>query len=663
MLEQAKTPSGGVPTHIERWLLPGCLAAAVFALYCLTLSGVHTYDALTYINDVNGRTGLFFHPHHLLYSPTGWLLWQAARLVGYSGNAERVLQLMNALAGVTCGWGLYRLTLHLTGQMVPALVAASLVWFNFATWYFSVEVEVYLVALVWLVATLWLLVELVTTPRPRTPFLLGLALGGAALYHQTNGLLVGVTLVAVLLAPLTRRQKLSSLLVCGAIAGSCVAVGYGSVGFLVNGYRSPTQFFDWVLFFAKTGWWGHAIRDRWSDLGAGLSNTISPQDAWPYWVGIGIVLLIGSHNLRRWWRVVLVCLAWIGSYGAFFAWWEARNIEFWIAALLPVWLLVGLSVAVGRQRWRGWASGTLGLLGCALLGWHNYPLIEQRGDPALDPDRHVSVQVRDQTLPDDLVIEPGGVLELYLSYYEGRSNVRTINSALFDTGGDIERALAQLDGYIRTNLQAGHAIMVGRNALQLPPNLRERHDVPQTRLDTFWLPYRAVMIPAVAREGETVFWRIPSAGERAMRQGWQWTTFDWGWQATNVVDQQLKEGWCFNPGVDPMLASPVLGIETAELEAVEVTLATSASGQQAQLFLGGPDGSLREEMSVRWELIADGMPHRYTLPLSRTADWPAIVSMIRLDPVAVGDGTPATRTCVQQVRFTRSTSSGAPSLP
>src|SRR5215210_5296526 len=108
-----------------RWLAPALLFAVTLTIYLLTLSDVHTFDALSYIRDIDGRTGFFFHPHHLLYSPTGWLFWQSWRLAGYRGNSELALKVMNALTGAGCGFGLYRLTYHLTGQIAPALAAAG----------------------------------------------------------------------------------------------------------------------------------------------------------------------------------------------------------------------------------------------------------------------------------------------------------------------------------------------------------------------------------------------------------------------------------------------------------------------------------------------------------------------------------------------------------
>ena len=641
-------------TVFAHWVAPGILAGVALTLYLLTLSDVHTFDALSYIRDVDDRAGFFFHPHHLLYSPTGWLFWQGWRIGGYGGNSELPLKVLNALVGAGCGWGLYRLVLRLTASVPAATTAAGIFLFSYATWYFSGEVEVYMLALAWLLLALFLLVQLVTAPRWWTAPLLGLTLGMSALYHQTNGLLVPVVLAGVALAPVAWPARLRMAVLSGVIAGGVVALGYGLVGFGVNGYRSLGQLRDWMFFFVETGWWGHATRGRWIDLGAGLGNTISTRNALFFWIGVIVVLLLGIvPAARRWPRIVAFAVIWIVAYGAFFIWWEAENIEFWIATLLPLWLLTGLALASIPWRWPRTATSFAAVLGIALLAWHNYPIIERRGDAAYDLQRTLAAGVREQTTPNDLILSSGGVMELYLPYYEGRPNVRTLNGLLFETSGDLDAAFGRIASYISSSLQAGLAVVVSREIMELPPEIFRRYDVPQARLDAFWDTYRPHMTPAVVHEGTTYFWRIPSAQELAHGEGWRWNGFALGWESANIAAQEFEAGWCFDPAVDPILIGPLLALDTAPVQAMEITMSTSAQGQIGQLFWGSPDGMMSDERSVRWELIGDGQPHTYTLPLRGAAGWSGVVSRLRLDPIAAGDGTAATRTCIEQMRLVR----------
>ena len=642
----------GLPWWLLRWLVPLLMAACALGLYLSTLTGVHTFDALSYIRDVDQRAGFFFHPHHLLYSPTGWLFWQSWRLFGYDAGSELALEVLNSLAGAVCGFGLYRLVLRLTGNVWAALVAGGLLLFNYGLWYFSVEVEVYLLALVWLLLVLRLLIVLVTRPRRWTVPLLGLCVGMAALFHQTNGLLVPVVIAGVALSPVGWRERIKQLLLSGVAAGGVVALGYSLVGFGYNGYRSLGELRDWMFFYVETGWWGNAVRDRWTDLGAGLGNSISTQGAWPFWLVVVVLLVLGlPQAIKRWPRVVAICALWIAIFGGFFAWWEGDNIEFWIGTLLPLWLLLGVSVASIRI---GRAGRVLPVVAAAMplmLAWHNFPLVERRGDASQDLQRQIAVKVREQTSPADLIVTPGGVMELYLPYYEQRSYVRTLNGVLFETNGDIPAALGRLQYEIDATLHAGLAVLVGREALELPLDIFQRYPLRQPELDAFWTPYRAALQPAVIHNGITYYWRIPNATELARGAGWQWESSRLGWEASNVQAPTFDNGWCFNPAADPVLLSPRLDVDGTWFRAVEVRMRTTAPNQQAQLFFAGTDGAMADEHSVRWELVADGTTQTYVVPLADVPGWISWITRLRLDPIAVGDSTDATRTCVESLRL------------
>lgn len=636
-----------------RWLVPGVLAAFALALYLTTLSNVHTFDALSYIRDVDGRTGFFFHPHHLLYSPTGWLFWKSWRLFGYQGNSELALKVLNSLMGAICGFGLYQVVYRLTRQITPSVVATGAFLFTFANWYFSVEVEVYILALFWLLLALVLMLLLVTQPRRWMAPALGFTLGIAALYHQTNGLLVPVIVLAVVLAPMTWRRRIEALVVCGSIAALIVAAGYATVGFGVNRYTSLRQLRDWMFFFVETGWWGHTTHGFWADLRAGLGNTVSSEGPLPYWIGVIVALGLGFSATRRWPRIVLVCITWVLIYAVFFTWWESENIEFWIATLFPLWLLLGLALASIRPQRLSLIVQIVALAGIGMLAWHNYPIIKFRGDAAYDLQRQISAGAKQHSSPEDLILSSGGVMELYLPYYEGRSNVHTLNSTLFETGGNLDQSLERIAADIQTTLHAGLAVLVSEEMIHLPPEIFQRYNVPQSRLDTFWQAYRSAMKPVVTIKDETYFWRIPAADELAHGSGWHWTSFDWGWQTTNIVNSTFDGGWCFDPQSDPNLAGPLINLDASSVHSIEVTLATRAQQQTAQLFYGGVDGALSDEHSVIWKLHGDGKPHTYTIPLQGAPGWQGTIATLRLDPIAVGDGTAASHTCIQQLRFVK----------
>ncbi len=97
--------------------------------------------------------------------------------------------------------------MRLTRQATAALIAAGIFLFSYATWYFSAEVEVYVLALVWRLLALALMIELVTHPRPRTAPLLGHRTWHGGVVPSDQWLAGAVTVLAVALAPLVMATQ------------------------------------------------------------------------------------------------------------------------------------------------------------------------------------------------------------------------------------------------------------------------------------------------------------------------------------------------------------------------------------------------------------------------------------------------------------------------
>jgi hypothetical protein len=264
--------------------------------------------------------------------------------------------------------------------------------------------------------------------------------------------------------------------------------------------------------------------------------------------------------------------------------------------------------------------------------------------------RQLADGIKAATAPDDLIISPGGVMELYLPYYEDRHNLRTLNGTLFEVNGDLPTAFARLRSEIANGLHAGLTVIVGQEAMELQERY-QRYPVTQAMLDEFWQPYRASLTPAVVHKGTAYYWRLPNATELVRGSGWRWQSFEWGWQAANVQDARFENGWCFNPQVDPALVGPLINLDAANVRTLEITMRTTAQNEQAQLFFAGPDGIMSDQRSARWSLEADGQAHTYTVSLRDVPGWQGSIQRLRLDPVSLGDGTDATRTCVESLRF------------
>src|SRR5690349_8018897 len=94
---EAQQPPG--TRHGDSRYIPLALAAGGFALYLLTGTGFHTFDAAAYIRDMEKPLAAMVLPHHLVYEPlllALYRLWQAA---GGSGYADRPAEVLSSLAG------------------------------------------------------------------------------------------------------------------------------------------------------------------------------------------------------------------------------------------------------------------------------------------------------------------------------------------------------------------------------------------------------------------------------------------------------------------------------------------------------------------------------------------------------------------------------------
>jgi len=665
------------------FLLP---CAGFLALYLATLTGVHTYDALSYILDVDRKPWAeLFHPHHLAYGPLGALIRGAATAAGWRGSAEPLLQAANAVAGAI-GAGLFALVAaRATGRPGLGLIGALLLGASYAFWYYAVEVEVYTIAALFLIAALGLLLELGRRPTVGLAAQLGAAQGLAVLFHQTNVLLCAPAAVALFLGAARRARGVAAagarpdlaasarggvslwggpggalrlaaayLLPLGLIVGGA----YLWVGVGLSGFRSWGELSRWAAGYATTGWWGGAVdTGKWAGLLKGLSETVARPGGALLGGALAAALLLGLHGLRAAPRATLATLlSWLLVYGGFFLWWEPDNIEFWIAALPPFYLLLLLGAAgeggagSGGGGKRGWwradvLAGGLGVIGAVMLGV-NVVSIRERGDPGRDLQRRITAALAARTAPGDLLVVPDGLQELYLPFYGARVSVAALGPAMSAAGGDWPAACAGLRGRVDTALERGFAVLLADEALRPtpappgePPTMAERFGLPAETVAACYAPYAPTMEPAALGPGLPAYWRIPAAQELADGPGWDFRRGRWGWRATNADTLEIgAAGWTLRPDADPALTSPPVQIEAARFGQIEIRLGATTAAHDAQLFFLDAGGQVDEARSIRWALEPGAGPASYLLRLRGAPGWEGTLTGLRLDPVHVGDG-------------------------
>jgi hypothetical protein len=653
--------------NIRRRSLPVALIfLASLACYLATRTEVHTFDALSYVLDVDRKPWQeLFHPHHLAYGPLGscvrWLLRAGG---AWQGSALVPLQVLNAAAGALGVALFFALLRDITRRLDLALCGALLLGSSYAYWYYAVEVEVYTIAALFLMICLWLLARLTHTPTTWQWAALGLAQGVALLFHQTNLLLSGPALLAILVGgrgeeqapslPLRARHLLAYALPLGTIGGG----SYLLVGFGVSGLRSWEEFWAWATSYAQTGWWGGGgTGSAWGNLAKGLTETLAQPGGGVVGALLVALALLYARGLvraaRYYTRLALVLLAWVALYGAFFTWWEPDNIEFWIASLPPALLLLMLALREGGKPWhRGvriaFAVGVTSMI-------LNYGSIEQRGTVALDVHRQIASSLARQSQPDDLLLVANELHELLLVYYEERHDTWSLNKAISEYGaGGWEGVCARVQGRVEAALARGSAVLISHDVVYPPEQpaplsdpVLKRAGLAQEQVTRCFAPYLAESERLALGDGLPPFYRLPSAQELAETTGWDFTRSRWGWRAHNVRDEQRgAAGWEFTPAVDPQVWSPPLRLDTARYRGIAFQLAftppptTTATLAPAsfELFFLDEDGEIDPRYAVQQPLEHAAQPVSYTVVLEGRPGWLGVVTGFRLDPIGVGDG-------------------------
>jgi hypothetical protein len=632
-----------------RRLIPGVLFLVTSFIYLSTLTQVHTFDALSYVLSVERKPWTeVFHPHHLAYGPLGALALALAQALGFTGGAAIPMQIVNALTGAV-GVGLLSQSIFtLTKRWDLALLSGMLLASSYAYWYYAVEIEVYTVAALLLIVCLQLISQPGTPTRQRMIWL-GLAQGGAILFHQTNLLLSGPILLWWWLLHQRRPSWQAFFDLCwyGFVLAFSVGAPYLWVALGVSGFRSADAILAWLTEYARTGWWGGPITwEKLQKLGQGLANTIADgndnADGWGAAIGLGLLMIAAiawrsqRHPTTQRTALQAACLAWLLIYGAFFFWWEPDNIEFWIASLPPVLLL--FAMLLERTAPWGWLSGSVLVL-ALINGRVNYAAITKRGDATTDLQRQIARALAERSTPADLLVIPDGLQELYLPYYEQREQFISINQAIFDANGDWAGACATIQQRIEIARHAGATALIAADALQPPAEVLERHRLSQDAIDSCFARYRSELQPLGLLPPLPAYAVLPTAEQLARGSGWQFEQSQLGWQAFNIEQSQITAtGWRFIPLSDPNLLSPLLAIETQAWQGIELVIANESQARDAQIFLIGEDGQTNERRSERWELRPGAEAQRYTLDLRENPGWQGIVTRLRIDPVGVGDG-------------------------
>jgi len=559
----------------------------------------------------------------LAYGPFGALM-----VVIIGGSAEHALQHANAIAG-GLGAGVFAaIVLRRYQRIDVALIAGFALSVSYAYWYYAIEVEVYTVAALFLLCIIWFLDE--PTPH-RWQWQLGLALSiaGAVLFHQTNALLVVPLLVAMAYNIRSYPNHRTGWIISGVGAVTIVSAAYAYVMVVVSGFTDWSSAQQWLLQYAITGWWGGQA--TLGDIVDGVSQTI----AWSYGALIGLITLALSlwqlrtrtfmHSAWHGW-----CWSWIIVYVAFFTWWEPDNIEFWIA-VTPLFILVLIAPLRHTRAW-GWSiRGFIALIVCTF--YINYDAIDFRGNAQNDLQREFAAAVATQSTPNDLLLIPDGLQELYMPFYHQRKHFMSINATMAQMG-NWQMACDELQRAIDRSQRAGAQIIVASDFLVPTDTMQKRFGLTAASVAGCFKYLMPVMHPMEMPKNAPEHVRIATPGEQLTSNVWRTDTTPLiGWQTMHMEVMQRQLPWMFRAALDPNLISPILDIPLPRTMAFDVEVRDSAD-MYAQLFVSDTMNIFSEEFSIGWQLQAGR--HSYTIDLQTLPSVPTRLVQFRFDPVADG---------------------------
>ena len=370
------------------WTPTSLVYVVALLLYLLTLShnSSASHDSIRYINRIDAGTW-YFHPHHLLYEPTALVWLKLCRLLGASADSSLIVSSLNSFFGAGIVALVYSLLRRSFGHSVTtALSTTALVGVSFGVWFYSVCVEVYVIALFFSMVALSYLLK---RPLSRRGIIgLGLLHGLVVLFHQAY-ILVGFAMVARIFFtprdfPLSRIRAFALyLLPAAALSVSAylavliwsvraesasaallwftdyahglphmwstpsvkslmkAAIGF-THSFVGGQFVFATSFRDQLTAFLA----GKELRDE-LYLVRNLSSSVAGALSVVSMVmGIICAGLIGASftSLKQIYRrerdLLLPIIVWLTAFSLFFFIWEPSNLEFWIPQSVLVWLLL-----------------------------------------------------------------------------------------------------------------------------------------------------------------------------------------------------------------------------------------------------------------------------------------------------------------------------------
>ena len=399
------------------------------------------------------------YAHHLGYNLFQHVAALAGRAMTPPLSPIYILQYLSVAAGLAGIAVFYRLLIRLGAQASRAVACTGALAFSYAYWHYSRQADTHVVAALLLICFLSRFERFLRSPTVGAGALSGLVLGLATLMHQSNILLLPAVAASVLLRARRTRGLLRSTGALVALALGVAAGPYPIVGRALAGARTLGEFREWIMGISTWGTWGNwrlelvpatliglirsfigshylldfrpiaSLAERLFPV-ASLEDEMAIAGVARNWlqgpllaVQAGVLALALVALLRARARLkhllgadrpfALFLVVWIVVYGVFFAWWAPERVEFWIAWLIPLLVVLawpaGTGATGGRRAWV-WASVFLGGLVFVNFAGSIYP----QSGPLEEIDASAAVAI-------DAVVDKGDMV-VSDCWFEGRAS-------------------------------------------------------------------------------------------------------------------------------------------------------------------------------------------------------------------------------------------------
>jgi hypothetical protein len=420
--------------HARRGIALFSLAIAIVYLVLPTRN--YYWDGIGFALSIEHPTWFptLLHRHHLVYTPLGSYLYEAARWIGITVRAIRVLQVMSAVSGAFAVWLFAQAMFRITSSLYFALSLAALFAFSATWWRFATDASAYVPSVCLVLATFLL----VLPANPPRPLLAAIAHSAAMLMHQLAALFFPVACLGILyqsrdLPVAQRASRLAQYAVpCAAIT---IAAYYAGFRQIIGG-AAPGAFAGWVSGHSPDVSFSFDVAaNLWKSLVGtvrlfgggklGLAGFVPLPLRVVLLLALMMVPAVAVRRLRASGAVVrieapprpvlIMCLAWAGIYFTFLLFYLPHNTFYRLYYLPPLIILIGYGMLRATARSASMLPAFAGLLALWNLTFFILPHSRVEANPPLEMALGMAPVWNDKTLVYQGSFNPDNWLFFYIN--------------------------------------------------------------------------------------------------------------------------------------------------------------------------------------------------------------------------------------------------------